>query len=103
AVTTSLDDPWADFLVNAGGTLGLLQALRERPDPPPLVFASTNKVYGALTGFAMTARGDRWVPEAHRLRERGVAEDQPLDFHSPYGCSKGAADQYVLDHARTFG
>lgn len=103
AVTTSLDDPWTDFLVNAGGTLGLLQALRERPDPPPLVFASTNKVYGALTAFGTTVRGDRWVPEDPGLRERGVAEDQPLDFHSPYGCSKGAADQYVLDHARTFG
>jgi len=103
AVTTSLDDPWTDFEINAGGTLGLLQALRERPDPPPLVFASTNKVYGALTDHEMIARGDRWEPADRDLRERGVSEQQPLDFHSPYGCSKGAADQYVLDHARTFG
>lgn len=103
AVTTSLEDPWTDFGINAGGTLALLQALRERPDPPPLVFASTNKVYGALTDFEMMAQPTRWVPADAELRTRGVSERQALDFHSPYGCSKGAADQYVLDFARTFG
>ena len=103
AVTTSLDDPLTDFEVNARGTLTLLEAIRARPVPPPLVFTSTNKVYGKLGGIAMDKAGDRWEPDSADLRRRGVAEDQPLDFHSPYGCSKGAADQYVLDYARTYG
>ncbi|MGQ9368897.1 SDR family NAD(P)-dependent oxidoreductase [Azospirillum sp. A39] len=103
AVTTSLDDPLADFAVNAGGTLGLLEAVRARADRPPLIFTSTNKVYGKLPGISFVADGERYVPRASLLAARGVNEGQPLDFVSPYGCSKGAADQYVLDYARTFG
>ncbi|HVL20235.1 MAG TPA: SDR family NAD(P)-dependent oxidoreductase, partial [Amaricoccus sp.] len=103
AVTTSLVDPAADFDVNLRGTLTVLEALRRRGDGTPLIFASTNKVYGDLADIALEVADDAWLPQDARLRARGVAEDRPLDFHTPYGCSKGAADQYVLDYARSFG
>ncbi len=103
AVTTSIADPIADFDINARGTLVLLEALRRRADPPPLLFASTNKVYGKLADrFVLERAGSRWQPREPEGR-RGCAEDMPLDFYSPYGCSKGVADQYVLDYARVFG
>jgi len=102
AVTTSLADPTADFEVNARGTLNLLEAVRACPDPPPLVFTSTNKVYGGLTDLPLRVRGECYEPEDARVRAHGIGESRPLDFHSPYGCSKGAADQYVLDYARTY-
>lgn len=85
AVTTSLVDPTTDFDVNARGTLNLLEAVRSHNREAPFVFASTNKVYGKLDGNGGPCK-----------------ESQPLDFHSPYGCSKGAADQYVRDYARCF-
>lgn len=103
AVTTSLADPAADFAVNLGGTLTLLDALRRRPDPPALVFASTNKVYGDLADLTFRRVGDAYAPEDPALLAHGIGEDRPLDFHTPYGCSKGGADQYVLDYARSFG
>lgn len=103
AVTTSLIDPVEDFQVNAAGTLNLLAALRAVPTPPPLVFTSTNKVYGRLRGLPLQSVGERTVPADPVIARTGVAENQPLDFASPYGCSKGSADQYVLDHARTYG
>lgn len=103
AVTTSVRDPVLDFHVNAAGTLTLLEALRALDDPPPLVFSSTNKVYGALDDVGVEVRDGRWSPVDADLRERGLSEARTLDFHSPYGCSKGAADQYVLDYARTYG
>ena len=103
AVTRSVVDPIHDFDVNARGTLTLLEALRAQSEPPPLLFTSTNKVYGALDDVALARRGDRYEPEDERLRLSGISEARPLDLHSPYGCSKGAADQYVLDYARTFG
>jgi CDP-paratose 2-epimerase len=102
AVTTSLVNPRQDFEVNIGGTLNLLEALRLRDDPPPLVFTSTNKIYGQLANLRLEPSGTRYQPLDTALRT-GVNEERPLDFHSPYGCSKGAADQYVLDYARTFG
>lgn len=102
AVTTSIRDPEADFSVNLGGTLNLLEALRRIDDPPPLVFTSTNKVYGRLGDLALD-EGERAYRPVDRERRSGIDESQPLDFRSPYGCSKGAADQYVLDYARTFG
>jgi CDP-paratose 2-epimerase len=102
AVTTSLDDPLTDFDINARGTLNLLEAIRAQDNPPPLVFTSTNKVYGDLADVAISARGMRYEPEDAFLRAHGFAENRGVDFHSPYGCSKGAADQYVLDYARTF-
>lgn len=103
AVTTSLDTPLHDFDVNGRGTLNLLEALRRHPAPPPLVFTSTNKVYGGLDGIEFVLDGDRYAPADVSLAQRGVDESRPLSFCSPYGCSKGAADQYVLDYARTFG
>lgn len=103
AVTTSLADPRADFEVNALGTLNLLEALRRRRPAPPLVFASTNKVYGDLADVALEDASGAWLPRDPELRRHGIGERQPLDFHTPYGCSKGAADQYVLDYARSFG
>ncbi|WP_081689167.1 NAD-dependent epimerase/dehydratase family protein [Inquilinus limosus] len=103
AVTTSLDDPWTDFEVNIAGTLRLLEALRRHNPGAPLVFASTNKVYGDLADVALERTEDAYRPADADLRRRGIGEDRRLDFHTPYGCSKGAADQYVLDHARSFG
>jgi CDP-paratose 2-epimerase len=103
AVTTSLTDPLEDFEVNARGTLNLLEAIRAQPIPPPLVFTSTNKVYGSLEDIELRQRDLRYEPVDPVLRNSGVGEWRPLDFHSPYGCSKGSADQYVLDYARTFG
>jgi CDP-paratose 2-epimerase len=103
AVTTSLTDPATDFEVNLRGTFTLLDALRQRGEAVPLVFASTNKVYGDLQDVALERRGDCYLPTDPGLRARGVDEQRPLDFHTPYGCSKGAADQYVLDFGRSFG
>jgi CDP-paratose 2-epimerase len=103
AVTTSLTDPRTDFDVNVGGTLNVLEALRHTPDPPAFFFTSTNKVYGCLGGEELRTRGERYEPERAALAERGVGEDAPLDFRTPYGCSKGAADQYTLEFARSYG
>jgi CDP-paratose 2-epimerase len=103
AVTTSLDDPRHDFEVNALGTLNLLQALRSLKTPPPLVYTSTNKVYGSLAQVPLRESETRYEPADAKLRARGIDETQPLEFYSPYGCSKGTADQYVIDHARLFG
>jgi CDP-paratose 2-epimerase len=102
AVTTSLTDPVLDFEVNACGTLHLLEALRGLQHPPPLVFTSTNKVYGDLQDISLTKNGTRYEPEDLLIRRYGISEDRPLDFHSPYGCSKGTADQYIMDYARIF-
>ena len=103
AVTTSLVDPIDDFEINARGTLNLLEAIRRCDVPPPLVFTSTNKVYGGLSDIPLRVRGSRYEPEDAGTRACGISESRALDFHSPYGCSKGAADQYVLDYARTYG
>ena len=103
AVTTSLIDPIDDFERNALGTINLLEEIRRLDTPPPLVFTSTNKVYGGLEDVSLSIQDGRYEPENPLIRMRGIGEDRPLDFHSPYGCSKGAADQYVIDYARTFG
>jgi CDP-paratose 2-epimerase len=102
AVTTSFVDPVDDFEVNAAGTVRLLEEVRRLPDPPPVVFTSTNKVYGALADIELVRRDDRWEPVEAILRDGGISELRPLDFCTPYGCSKGAADQYVLDYAKSF-
>jgi len=102
AVTSSLVDPVEDFEVNARGTLNLLEALRGRSEPAPLVFTSTNKVYGDLDDLELDLADTRYVPVDPAIRAHGVGEDRSLSFCSPYGCSKGTADQYVLDYARTF-
>lgn len=103
AVTTSLDDPRTDFETNAIGTLNVLEACRAVSNPPPLLFTSTNKVYGDLGGLELRCDGEQYGPVSPQFRQRGISEAQPLDFHSPYGCSKGTADQYVLDYARCYG
>jgi len=103
AVTDSLVDPRRDFEINALGTLNVLEAIRGLRTAPPLVFTSTNKVYGALSDLQLEENDSEYRPaESGRFRN-GIAEDRSLDFESPYGCSKGAADQYVLDYSRTFG
>ena len=103
AVTSSLSAPVYDFDVNARGTVNLLEAVRGVRNPPPIIFTSTNKVYGSLEDVDLRLNGERYEPVDEELRVCGIAEDQSLDFYSPYGCSKGAADQYILDYARTFG
>jgi CDP-paratose 2-epimerase len=98
AVTTSVADPRLDFEVNVAGTFNILDAARRCERQPFLLFTSTNKVYGDLgLGDPVVTRTNYIYP--HHL---GVSESQPLDFHSPYGCSKGAADQYVHDFARIY-
>jgi CDP-paratose 2-epimerase len=100
AVTTSVADPRGDFEANALGTLNALEAARRSGRDPVFVYASTNKVYGGLEDL-------RIAEDATRYRfadlPSGVSEEQPLDFHSPYGCSKGCGDQYTRDYARIYG
>jgi len=103
AVTTSLIDPVDDFEVNARGTLNVLEAVRRTGRRIPVVFASTNKVYGSLEDVAIRTVDGLDLPEDEALRNHGIGEDRPLDFSTPYGCSKGVADQYVLDYAKSFG
>ena len=103
AVTTSLQDPEGDFDVNLRGTLHVLEGARRQDRPPAVIFASTNKVYGNLGDIALARDGDAYLPEDPALRASGIGEDRPLSFYTPYGCSKGAADQYVLDYARGYG
>ncbi|MFL5110018.1 MAG: NAD-dependent epimerase/dehydratase family protein, partial [Microvirga sp.] len=103
AVTTSLADPREDFDINVRGTINVLDAVRVRREPVPVIFASTNKVYGDLADIALDETNDAYLPRDPAVRAKGIGEDRPLDFHTPYGCSKGAADQYVLDYARSFG
>jgi len=103
AVTTSMTDPAADLSINIMGTFNLLEAVRAERRQVPVIFASTNKVYGDLAEFGSRLSADGHVPVDPALAAHGVGEDQPLDFHTPYGCSKGAADQYVLDYARSYG
>jgi CDP-paratose 2-epimerase len=100
AVTSSVYDPRLDFEVNSEGTLNVLEAARLSKRKPIVVFTSTNKVYGEMKSVATVELDSRYT---YRDLPHGVPESQPLDFHSPYGCSKGAADQYVRDYARIYG
>ncbi len=101
AVTTSMTDPVTDFEINARGTLNALETARELGCA--VIFTSTNKVYGALEDVPvrLSADGRRYCYASEGVE--GIPETQPLDFHSPYGCSKGCADQYVLDYSRIYG
>lgn len=101
AVTTSIAEPREDLEVNVLGTFNVLEAARHSGRKPFLLFTSTNKVYGALAGVQVCVDGDAYRAAAEDFA--GVDETAPLDFHSPYGCSKGAADQYVHDYARIYG
>jgi len=100
AVTWSVSDPREDFEINALGTLNVLEAARSNNPPPLVLFTSTNKVYGGMEEHQVVEQETR---HAYASLPQGVSEAQPLDFHSPYGCSKGAADQYVRDYARIYG
>lgn len=100
AVTTSVSDPRLDFEVNTLGTFNLLEAVRAAGRQATVIFASTNKVYGGMDGVVVQ-RGENGY--SYRDLPHGVSEVQPLDFHSPYGCSKGSADQYVRDYHRIYG
>ncbi|GIW11692.1 MAG: CDP-paratose 2-epimerase [Dehalococcoidia bacterium] len=100
AVTTSVADPRLDFEVNALGTFNVLDAARRASPSPVVLFSSTNKVYGSLEDLEVGESARRYVLSG---LPAGVAENRPLDFHSPYGCSKGAADQYVIDFSRIYG
>jgi CDP-paratose 2-epimerase len=98
AVTTSVANPHEDFEINALGTLNVLEAARHSGRQPFILFTSTNKVYGNLSSKQLVVTGQRYCA----LDEKGVNESQPLDLYSPYGCSKGTADQYVHDYSRMF-
>ena len=100
AMTTSIDDPYKDFQTNTMGTIHVLDAVRRYSPDTIIVFSSTNKVYGDLEQYIYKETDTRFVCEDW---PKGFDETVPLDFHSPYGCSKGAADQYMLDYARIFG
>jgi CDP-paratose 2-epimerase len=103
AVTTSLLEPLDDAAVNLTGTLNLLEGARGMSRTPSILFTSTNKVYGALADVPVHERDGRYVPREDGLAAHGISESRPLDFCTPYGCSKGAADQYVLDYAHSYG
>lgn len=100
AVTTSVVDPLGDFEINALGTLNVLESVRVSGNNPILIYSSTNKVYGALEDMKISETSTRYD---FRNLDFGVPETQCLDFYSPYGCSKGAADQYVRDYSRIYG
>lgn len=100
AVTTSVADPRTDFEINALGALNILEAARQAATPPIVLYSSTNKVYGGMEDVRVVEANNRYRYESF---PHGVGEDRVLDFHSPYGCSKGAADQYVRDYARIYG
>jgi CDP-paratose 2-epimerase len=100
AVTTSVADPREDFEINALGTFNVLEAVRLKSPESFFINASTNKVYGKMEDLGVVERNGRYE---YRDLQNGVGEDRPLDFHSPYGCSKGVADQYTIDYARIYG
>lgn len=100
AVTTSVTNPREDFDINALGTFNVLEALRENNLKPFVIYSSTNKVYGKMEEVEVELKGKRYEYKDMPL---GISEEQQLDFHSPYGCSKGAGDQYVRDYSRIYG
>lgn len=102
-VSASLKDPLFDFEINAKGTLHVLEAIRSLSYPVPILFCSTSKVYGALDDIPLRENGFRYEPYGVDSIDALIDESRPLDLHTPYGCSKGAADQYVRDYSRTYG
>lgn len=100
AVTTSVEQPRPDFEINALGTFNVLEAIRQYGSNPIVLFTSTNKVYGGMEDVAVIEKNNKYL---FRDYPEGISEMQNLDFHSPYGCSKGTADQYVHDYSRIYG
>jgi CDP-paratose 2-epimerase len=103
AVTTSLAQPRQDLDVNVHGAINVLEEARRLPAPPAIIFTSTNKVYGRLSDVELCRGAHGYEPADERIAAKGISERWPLEFCSPYGCSKGAADQYVIDYARSYG
>lgn len=103
AVTTSIVEPREDLSINVIGTFNVLEAIRQSGRKPPLIYSSTNKVYGSLPHYEVAEKGKRYVFKNKKIQKHGIGETELLDFHSPYGCSKGAADQYVIDYGRIYG
>jgi len=100
AVTTSVTDPREDFEINALGTFNVLEAIRNSKSRPMILYSSTNKVYGGMEDVKTEEVNNRYE---YKDFKKGIPENRILDFHSPYGCSKGCADQYVRDYARIYG
>lgn len=100
AVTTSVQNPREDFEINALGTFNVLEAVRHECPNAAVLYASTNKVYGGMAAAEVVLQDGRY---GYANFPHGIPESYPLDFHSPYGCSKGAGDQYMLDYARIYG
>ncbi|HSG17812.1 MAG TPA: NAD-dependent epimerase/dehydratase family protein [Anaerolineae bacterium] len=100
AVTTSVENPREDFEINAWGTFNVLEAVRHQAPEAAFLYASSNKVYGGMESVKVVDEGGRY---AFADFVQGIPENFPLDFHSPYGCSKGAGDQYTIDYARIYG
>lgn len=100
AVTTSVTNPREDFEINAIGTFNILEAMRKTKSDAFLIFASTNKVYGEMLDIEIEEKNQKYQ---YKGLPDGISETYALDFHSPYGCSKGAADQYVIDYSRIYG
>ena len=103
AVTTSVDNPRHDFETNAIGSFNVVEAVRLSKHQPPLIYSSTNKVYGSLKHRPVVEHDTHYRFEHEDIHANGIAETEQLDFHSPYGCSKGIADQYVIDYSRVYG
>lgn len=99
AVTTSIKNPRLDFEANALGTINVLEGIRINGEKPIIIYASTNKVYGAIEQIKIIKKGNRY---AYKNFPLGIPETMNLDFHSPYGCSKGVGDQYVRDYERIY-
>jgi CDP-paratose 2-epimerase len=99
AVTTAVADPRCDFETNVVGTFNVLEAARKSGNQPFVLFTSTNKVYGEMLEEPLKCSSTRYC----YVNRNSVSEEQPLDFYSPYGCSKGAADQYVREYSRMYG
>ncbi len=100
AVTTSVDNPREDFEVNSMGTLNILEAAKIQSNKPGILYSSTNKVYGGMENIQVEEKDNRYT---YSNQKSGISESMNLDFHSPYGCSKGSADQYVRDYSRIYG
>lgn len=103
AVTTSVTDPRTDFEINALGTFNVLEAVRLSPNKPFVLYSSTNKVYGSLESLSVIEEEKRYRFASDTHHTFGVPETHSLDFHSPYGVSKGVADQYTIDYSRIYG
>ena len=100
AVTTSIKEPYFDFLSNLTGTINILESVRKYKVKPIIIFSSTNKVYGSLDKYELLESNSKYIFKSKKMK--GINESEPVDFYSPYGCSKGSADQYIHDYFRIF-